>query len=383
MTVFRGYMMIVKRNLSMLFLYTGIFIFISLLIQFSMEDMESESFSAVKLKAVVVDKDRSILSRGLETLMKERHDIQDISQDKKSLQEEMFYGNLDYVVEIPQGFEQDFLKGKTEVPVIRRPGDFTSIYADQQLNQFLGQVKMLYEADYTVEESVGMAQRALKTETKVEIKDTGFENQKTAHNYMFQYFPYLYMSVLSYCLGLIMIIFKNRNIKRRILCSAVSQSKQNMAAVLAYGIISIGFWLITLCLPLVMYRGEFLRDANLGLYVCNSFALICVSAGIAMVLGAIAKSTTVISAMVTVFSLGMCFICGVFVPMSMLGEKVLRVNQFLPVYWYVKNNTLLGEFSHITEEVWKEIGKGIFIQFAFAIALTSVGLVIVKMKAKE
>lgn len=41
-----------------------------------------------------------------------------------------------------------------------------------------------------------------------------------------------------------------------------------------------------------------------------------------------------ISLIVTPVSLGISFMSGVFVPLSMLGSTVKKIARFIPVYWY-------------------------------------------------
>ena len=45
----------------------------------------------------------------------------------------------------------------------------------------------------------------------------------------------------------------------------------------------------------------------------------------------------------------MSFICGIFIPQSYLGDGVLAVGRFFPVYWYVKlNDMLCGDARYST-----------------------------------
>jgi ABC-2 type transport system permease protein len=69
-----------------------------------------------------------------------------------------------------------------------------------------------------------------------------------------------------------------------------------------------------------------------------------------------------------VVALGMSFLCGVFVPQSMMGERVLRIAHFLPAYWYVRINNLLAGVSggdDISTSYWQFLG----IEFGFAVLL--------------
>ena len=65
-----------------------------------------------------------------------------------------------------------------------------------------------------------------------------------------------------------------------------------------------------------------------------------------------------LSGIANILSLGMCFLCGVFVPMNIMDRNVLKVSQFLPVYWYENVNETLGSYSHLTGEAAVSVWKG-------------------------
>ena len=50
---------------------------------------------------------------------------------------------------------------------------------------------------------------------------------------------------------------------------------------------------------------------------------------------------TMVNVITQVVSLGMSFLCGVFVDQSMLGDGVLAVARFLPAYWYIRVNRMI------------------------------------------
>lgn len=384
MTVFKGYILLFKRNLNMMFLYMVIFLGITVIVQLSREDGQKGNYEAVKLDIAVVDRDGGTLAKGLTKMLEEKHHLVEVEDSKKVLQEELFYGNINYIVTIPEHFEKECLEAGKEVTVTRRPGEYASAYVDQQISQFMNQIKSYKNGGYDTTSAVEKTLHVGEKQTDIIVLDkNGNGGQMPDYAWMLLYFPYLYIAVLSFCMGGLIIIFKNKNIRRRINCSPVSLNKQNLQAILAYAIVSIAFWAITMFLPITMYRGAFLSDVNLGYYMLNSFLLLLVCIGIAMVVGSVCRNETIISAMVNVISLGMCFTCGVFVPMSMLGAGVKTAAQFLPVYWYVKNNALLGEFATVTGEMKGELIKGFGIQLAFAIALVCVALVITKSKAQK
>ena len=45
----------------------------------------------------------------------------------------------------------------------------------------------------------------------------------------------------------------------------------------------------------------------------------------------------------------MSFLCGVFVPLDIMGKGVKTVAHFLPVYWYEISNNLLNNSAVLTQ----------------------------------
>ena len=112
----------------------------------------------------------------------------------------------------------------------------------------------------------------------------------------------------------------------------------------------------------------------------NSIAVLLVSASLAFLVGMNIKNENAKWAMVNVFSLGLSFLGGVFVPQQMMDEKILMVARFMPTYWYVKNNSLLGTAAVITDSIKTQFWVGILIQLGFAAAIFTAGLVFTKVK---
>lgn len=74
---------------------------------------------------------------------------------------------------------------------------------------------------------------------------------------------------------------------------------------------------------------------------------VCVVA-LAFLLANIVKGRNALNGIVNVIGLGSSFLCGVFVPMSLLPDAVRAIAHVLPSYWYIEANNLiinLEEFS--------------------------------------
>ena len=66
--------------------------------------------------------------------------------------------------------------------------------------------------------------------------------------------------------------------------------------------------------------------------------------------------------------------------MNVMNPRVLKVSQFLPVYWYEKANDLLGSYhvlpTNRISDLWKYLG----IEFLYAIAILTVIMAVLKYK---
>lgn len=382
MTVFKGYMKITKRNMGMILMYLVIFLGLSMAMQNLAKQNEVSDYAAEKLNIAVVDKDGGTLAKGLISYLNKYHNVSSMENDKGVMQEALYYEDVELIVRIPVDFMKKCLQNGEKLPISKVPGSYNSIYAQQQITTFLNQVRTYTAAGYSVEESLDKIES--ETASKVTMIDlSGNQGQMPAHGYMFRYFPYLYISVLCYVLGLILVSFRQIDIRRRMLASAVSLKRQTIEAAYAFLLLGTGLWVITILLAAALNGTVFLTDKNVIYYAANSFVMMLVTLAIAFLLGMLVSKPTLVTTIVTPLSLGMCFTCGVFVPLAMLGKGVKRVAQFFPFYWYERVNDTLSEYQNIAGSVKMGVLRSIGLQILFAAAVVGVALVISRYKQQE
>lgn len=384
MIVFKGFLILVKRNLEIGFLYLAIFMTICIMVQLMTKGEGMNQFQEESLKIAVIDRDGGRLSESIKEYLGEKHQLVDMEDDKTVIQENLFYRNVFYVATIPEDFEQKYLKEGERLKTTKVPGTFSAYYIDQQIDAFLNEVRILKSGGFSTEEAIKEAMRIGKLDTEVTMIDkNGHGGQMASHAYLFQFLPYLFLAVLCYIIGFVMIAYRKEDVRRRILCSSVSLRTQNAGLVAGYIVVGVVFWFICMLLPMVLYRKEFLQDHNLPYYLLNSFVMVLVALSISFIVGVLVEKETIVNAVTNVISLGMCFVCGVFVSMSMLSEGVRKAAHFLPVYWYETVNEIIGNNVQFTAAQSAAVWGGIGIQVIFAVFFLSVGLVASKYKARE
>lgn len=381
MTVFKGFLTITKRNLGMMFLYIAIFLSISIFIQKTSGDSTPSGFTAKRLNIAVIDRDESLLSKGLKNHLSQFHNVNDIPDDAATLQDKLFYRDIYYAVIIPENFEQNCLKNAEKLPVIKVPGSTSGYYVDQQINTFLNNIRTLTAGGFSIFEALEHTEESVSSTPNVTLIDqTGHNGNMPKHAYMFQYMPYIILSILCYVLSYIMLSFGNKDVKNRILCSCTSTRSMNLQLILGHVIIGLGIFLVCVSMPAILYPQDFLTDPNLPYYLINSFLMMLVALSIAFLISSFPLREETINGIVNVISLGMSFICGVFVSMDILGKGVKTLARFLPVYWYEVGNNLLARNHSLSTSQITELWQCYGIQLLFAFSFLAVAMVIRRKK---
>lgn len=379
MTVFKAYMKIIKQNRFLIIMYLGIFMLITIMIQSVTKTQESDGYKAQSVKIGFVDEDGGALAKGLEEYLGKFHQIIPMEADKDKLQENLFYRNIEYIIRIPSGFEEKCLQENEKLSVTKVPGSYTSFYVDQQINGFLNNVKTYYAAEYTVAEAVKAVMEKEGPEVKM-LDTNGNAGETPEYAYYYRFIPYLLLSILCYVLGNILSAFHKGDIPKRMQASAVSGRRQNMEALLAAMVLGIALLGICIAVSILLYGKPLVQSGGLIYYLLNSLTMLFVALSISYLVGVLTHNTNALNGIVNTISLGMCFLCGVFVPLDILSKGVKTAAQFLPVYWYEKANDRISEFGTITGAVRTEILQAIGIQLVFAVAIVFISLVAVKKK---
>ena len=76
-------------------------------------------------------------------------------------------------------------------------------------------------------------------------QDTETTSETPAYTYYFRYVPYLFLAVLCYSMGYILLAFQKEDIQKRMQASSVSIRRQNLEGLLAMFTIGVGLWRVS------------------------------------------------------------------------------------------------------------------------------------------
>ena len=176
----------------------------------------------------------------------------------------------------------------------------------------------------------------------------------------------------------ILVTLNSRDMKARTACSALPGRTRTLAMASGCLLYSLGIWLLFLLLGLVFYRKAMLQP-YVGYAILNSLAFLLFTTALSLLISTFSPDDNVLNMLANIVGLSMSFLCGVFVPQSMLSGSVLAVGRFLPAYWYIRANNMLAGFGKEVFDLgfyWKCIG----IQLLFAAAMFALTAVAAKQR---
>ena len=243
MTVFRGYLKVVRSNWPTICLYLGIFIACTILFQFTAQSTDEETYQMSGMNIGVTDGDGGELAGALIAYLGSIHHVTELEDEISVLQEKLYYRDVDYILRIPDDFYEECVSGGKKLEVTSIPGSYSGIYVEQQIGSFLNNAAVYQEAGFTETE----AARALEQReaVRVELADYGNSSADEAgYSYYFRYMPYLYLAVFGFVLGDILWIFGRKDLNRRMMASPVPVRRQKLEGMLCMALFGGAVWII-------------------------------------------------------------------------------------------------------------------------------------------
>jgi ABC-2 type transport system permease protein len=382
MQVFKVYFKIVKANIGQMSIYLIIFLAIGLTYSLSTTPKSKEFFSQTKTNIAFINLDeKTTLTEGFKEYLSRNTNFVSIEDKEEKLQDALFFRDVEYIVTIPKNFTKDFLQGKpVEIEKIIVPDSITRMYVDMAINKYFNMARVYVNnvPGITEERLVKEVLKGGSSETQVQLKTFGDKKQNNAFSVSyFNFLAYSLFAVLILGVSSTLLVFNNKNLRRRNLCSPIKDRSFNLQLIMANLVFAFVCYIIMAGFAFIINREDMLSYNGLLLCV-NALAFTIAALSISYFVGLLIKNRSAQSAIANVLSLGFSFISGVFVPQELLSDKALTIASFNPTYWYVKANNAIGALSSFSFDNLSPILTYMFIELGFAIAIFSVALVVSK-----
>ena len=378
MQVFKAFLRVLRKNSTTAIIFMAVFLFLAVSMSRNSKDTELKLDNEQIVS--VFDKDDSPESRRFAELLDERFKIVEIEDDKDVITDMLYYEAVEYAVVINKGFGEKLANGDTTelFSSYNMHSSYSAVVVEQFLEDYAQTVKAYTASGMTVDKAMDNAGTDLLTETEVKFEtftNEGDPDFPTSFAAYFRYMPYILISAILSALCPVLMIMNRKEIRFRTNCSSFPQNSYNIQLFAGGALFVMAVWAIFMITGIFMYGGIFQGKAWLA--VLNSFIFSLITTALAVLIASLISTQNVLTLLVQAFGLGMSFLCGIFVPQSMLGDKVLAVGRFLPAYWYVKlNDMLCGNTIYSAEKAALCLG----IEAAYVAALLLVTVLIRRVR---
>ena len=386
MQVFRAYFKVMQKHFKIIMIYLIVFVVLSAIISNVLSGQAAPaSFFETKYKIALFNKDSDApLAQGLETYIGQNGQIVQIGSREQDIQDALFYGIADCVITIPEGFSENFLRGEgVQIENTSTAGRPASVSAEFLVNRYLnlaslyaGSVPEASQADITA-----FVAQDLKKTASVDYKHSGPPPVSNNITFYFQFLAYSLLAAMMMGVSLVMMSFNETNINNRTLCAPLKPARMNMQMVLANVAFALLVW-AAMCGYILVSAAPVKFDASLLLLCVNALVFTLVSLCIGFLVGKFIKSSGVQAALTNVVSLGMSFLCGVFVEQDLLGKTVQTLGSFMPTYWYIRAVEAIRGMGAVTAQSIGPVVESMLIQLGFAAAILIVTMAVSKQRRK-
>ena len=380
MTVFNTVLKIINKYKFNIILYTV------LLITFAGVNFKSgnntTNFIATKPDVYIInyDENKGIIKDLIKYLNKNTN-IKKLDNNKEAINDALFYRDVNYIIYIPKGFREDFLKGENPKIKIKTTNDYNSVLAENLLDNYIKTSNIYLKNSPSEQELIKKVNKTISTSTKVKITSKLDTNTLSQVAFYFNFLNYSILAGCVYVICLILSSFKEEKIHKRMMISSTSYKRINQKLLLSLGVIALLLWIFYIALAFILL-GKVIFEAHGILYIINSFIFMIVSLCLAFLIGNIVNSKTAINGIINVVALGSSFLCGAFVPMEWLPKYVVSISHILPSYWYIKTNELIKTIEIINLKNIEPLIKNGLVLIIFMIIFITITNIISKKKRR-
>lgn len=381
MQVFKSFFKVLKKRSTSLIIYSAIFLFISFMLAGSSET--DKNFKENSLSIMVIDEDNSAASKALTESIGRKHKLKERTDSTDEITEKLYWNTVDYALIIKNGFEHKLVSGSSDdlFGEYHVRESYSTAYMTTVLGQYVKTARACLAAGKTLDEALTETADILSKDTETVFRsknDDSSGDYSRKFSVFFQYMPYILAAVLLSVLGSVLVSINRKDLRYRTDCSGISPRSFTMQIFAGSLVLVVGIWMIYMIAGTFLYGGIYRGIAWLA--VLNSLVFTIVSAALAMFVSSLNLEENVFTAVSVVLSLGMSFLCGVFIPLSVLGDSVAAAGRFFPAYWYIRANDMLNGTDPF--DAAKYAGC-LGIQLAFAAVLIILTLAVRRSKSRD
>lgn len=378
MQVFKAMLKVMRKRLPSAMIYIIVFVVISIIV--TNASTKDNKFEVTKLDICVFDEDDTPESSALIDFIGKSNDIDEIENDRDTIIDSLYYKRVNYALIIKKGYAERLAAGDTAdlFGSYHIDENYSVVYMGQLLNEYTTSVKAYLTMGRTLDEAIRSAEEALSQNTEVDmlrVDKGGSSHFSVDFAGYFQYMPYILIAAVFTVVCQVLVTMNNKDIRYRTNCSCIAPSKYTFQMFMGSAVFVLAVWLLLIVIGAILNKEMYTGRAWYA--VLNSFIFSVVVTAISVFISSFEPKENVLNLITQVLSIGMSFLCGIFIPMEVLSDRVLAVARFLPAYWYVRANNMIADIEPFNRS---SVIQCLLIEAGFAVMLILLTLLVRKLK---
>jgi len=381
MHVYKAFFKVMTKYKLSIIIYTTIVIFMLFSLINAYSASEEEDVAEKKYTLLIVDNDNSELSKELVKFLGTKHYLEDGSYTDEQIKDMLYYQYISEYIVIPEGFGEKYEKASENSEassLLQATYDEAlpkGIFINMQIDQYLNAVKDYMNSGYTLEEASAKCTDAMDSSKYVSMQKK--ETVATQRVYTsFQFLPFGILTIIFSGVLPVIMCFNDAERKNRTIISSYKMTKRNFELILGSASLALVVTSLLVGLASASQNSEYIFTTSWWLSVTNSFVYtLSVTMLLSMItslpLGINTEGSANTSTFITcIIGLSFSFLGGTFVDITILGDKVAKIGQFTPNYWYsVASRKIWYEGGNLSD-----VAESFGMQLLFGLVCLSIGL---------
>lgn len=380
MNTFKAFLKILSKNRFLVIMYIAILVILNVSIMSSKE--ANNDFVSIKPDIYIENEDEEKgITKDLIRYLNDNCNIVKLKDNENAISDALFYRDINYIIYIPKNYNNDFLAGNNPELKIKTNGNYEASLAEMLLKKYIKVANTYNEYIEDENELITKINETLNKQSEVKLTskvDNRILNRATVY---YNFVSYSLLGSLIYIICIVLTSFKNPKVQKRIIISSTNYKKINRQLLTSNILFSLVVWAFFVVVSLVLI-GDFMYTPQGLIYILNSFIFTICATSLAFLLGTVIKNRGAIDGVVNVIALGSSFLCGVFAPIEMIPDYVLKIAHVLPSYYYVRNNEAVKTLEVMNYENLKPILLNGIIILCFSLLFIILTNIISKKKQR-
>lgn len=379
MQVFRSFFKVLRKRVGQMIMYVGILCGVMIVfINLGTKDPQNY-YKDREIKLAVSDEDCSEMSRKLVDYLGDTQQlVADVDMDERGIQDALYNRVVDCIVRIPDGFGNAWANGDAEgmLEITTIPGSQASMLFETRLDSYMNMVSLYMNAGDNVNSADMRAREALDQRAEVDMADGKSSGHSMLYNF-YNYLGWVMICVMIVGVAPVLQVYNRKKLRARIECSSYRFFRLNRELVLGMMFTGCVLSVVFIALSRILINYDIV-SAKGGMFIMNMLVYACVALSLSFLVSKLTQSEQILSMCANVISLGMAFLCGIFVPREFLSDTVMAIAHFLPAYWYANATDAIDNFISGSSAAGIFVSMGV--QLLFSVAFILVGAIVDRYK---